>query len=121
MLAGWRKVQGFLENQNFLVKRTVKRSAVGGVDAGEVVTGCEVAVAAAVVLTVVVVIKWMNDHACVKNEEQGVEQELNLFLLQFGPDQDQDGCDCLAELKIVLDWNWLVLQKENTDLPLTCS
>lgn len=54
-----------------------------------------------------------------KNEEQGVAQGLNLFLLRLGP--DQDGYDCLAELKIVLDWNWLVLQKENTDLRLTCS
>lgn len=94
---------------------------MGGVDANGSETRCEVAVAAVVALAVVVVINWLNDHECVKNEEQGVEQELNLFLLQFGPDQDQDGCDCLAELKIVLDWNWLVLQKENTDLPLTCS
>lgn len=92
-----------------------------GVDVGERETKCEVVVAVVVLVAVEAVIEWLNVHECVKNEEQEVEQGLNLFLLQLGPDQDQDDYDYLAELKIVLDWNWLVLQKENTDLPLTCS
>jgi len=91
------------------------------VDVGECETKCEVVVAVVVLVADEAVIEWLNGHECVKNEEQGVEQGLHLFLLQPGPDQDQDGYDYLAELKIVLDWNWPVLQKENTDLPLTCS
>lgn len=92
-----------------------------GVDVGECETKCEVVVAVVVLVADEAVIEKLNGHECVKNEELGVEQGLNLFLLQLGPDQDQDGYDYLAELKIVLDWNWPVLQKENTDLPLTCS
>lgn len=105
MLAGWRKVLGFLESRNSLVRKTARKSAVGGVDAGEDETKCEMTAAAVVLLSVVAVIEWLSDHDCVKNEEQGAGQELNLFLLQLGLDQDQDGYDCLAELKIVLDWN----------------
>lgn len=121
MLAGLRRALGYLESQNLRVKKAVRKSAVDGVNVGEGETKCEVVVAVVVLVAVEAVIEWLNVHECVKNEEQGVEQGLNLFLLQLGPDQGQDGYDCLAELKIVLNWNWPVLQKENTDLPLTCN
>lgn len=92
-----------------------------GLDVDECETKCEVVVAVVVLVADEAVIERLNGHECVKNEERGVEQGLNLFLLLLGPDQDQDGYDYLAELKIVLDWNWPVLQRENTDLQLTCS
>lgn len=47
---------------------------MGGGYANEGESGCEMAVVAVVALTAGVVIKWLNDHGCVKNEEQGVEQ-----------------------------------------------
>lgn len=92
-----------------------------GVDVGGGETKCVVVVAAVVLVAVEAVIECWGDYECVKNEERGEEREPNLPLLQLGPVQAQGGYDFLAELKIVLDWNWLVLQKENTDLLPTCS
>lgn len=121
MLAGWMKELGFLESQSPRVRKAVRRSAVDGVDVGGGETKCVVVVAAVVLVAVEAVIECWGDYECVKNEERGEEREPNLPLLQLGPVQAQGGYDFLAELKIVLDWNWLVLQKENTDLLPTCS
>lgn len=56
MLAGWRRVLGFLESQNLQAKKVAMRSAVDGVDAGEGETKCEVVVAAVVMVAAEAVI-----------------------------------------------------------------
>lgn len=57
MLAGWRRVLGFLESQNLRAKKVVMWSAVDGVDVGEGETKCEVVVAAVVMVAVETVIE----------------------------------------------------------------
>lgn len=56
MLAGWRRVLGFLESQNLQAKKVAMRSAVDGVDVGEGETKCEVVVAAVVIVAAEAVI-----------------------------------------------------------------
>lgn len=81
------------------------RNEEGDVDGG--VTKCGWAAAVVVVVAAVAGARW-SGYVHVRSGEQGVEQDLSLF-------QDLDGCGSLAVPKIALGWNWLVLQKENTD------